>query len=239
MKHHPSSAPALTRGLQLLEQLALDGQSSLEKLAARNGWPKSSVLRCLQTLEQAGAVRQDPASKRWQALRRLQLLDGPAIGPLESARKKLPGIAERSGHCAELYQLKDGGLILFDRAEPESTEVTVKARIGFQRDLKEWEATALIAYAYAAELTLPDKVWCWKKGKKKKLSPEKRDQRMAAVREKGIAIDTDFNEFGIRRFAVAVLQDGKLAGVLAVAQRQTPRADSEIDLIQQTLQPPT
>lgn len=237
MKHDPSSAPALARGLTLLAQLAVDGQTSLEKLAARNGWPKSSVLRFLQTLEQAGAVKQDPASRRWRALQHLQALDAPNPGPLEMARNRLAVLAQLTGHCAELYRWKDGELSLMDRAEPETGEMMILARIGFRRDLNELDATALIAYAFSPDANVPEKVWAWKKGKKKKLSAEKRNQRLTETRESLLALDSDFNENGIRRFAVPVLHNEKLIGVLAVAQRQTPRADTETDLIKQTLQP--
>ena len=178
MKQPSIPAPALARGLQLLDQLAVDGQASLEKLAARNGWPKSSVLRFLQTLEQAGAVLQDPASRHWRALKHLQPLEPPSLPPLEQVRKQLPGLAQGTGHCAELYLWQGNRLRLIDRAEPDSGE---------------WRATSHVLEAARAN--------------------------------------------GIRRFAVPVLHENRLLGVLAVAQRQTPGADAETDFVTRILQP--
>jgi DNA-binding IclR family transcriptional regulator len=237
MKQTSIPAPALARGLQLLDQLAVDGQASLEKLAARNGWPKSSVLRFLQTLEQAGAVLQDPASRHWRALKHLQPLEPPSLPPLEQVRKQLPGLAQGTGHCAELYLWQENRLRLIDRAEPDSGEWRVRARIGFERNFAELDATALIVYAFDPESQAPDKVWGWKKGKRKKISAEKRVQRIEETRGRGLAVDADFNENGIRRFAVPVLHENRLLGVLAVAQRQTPGADAETDFVTRILQP--
>lgn len=237
MKQEGYPAPALARGLTLLEQLAVDGQSSLEKLALQNAWPKSSVLRCLQTLEAMEMVTQDQESKRWQALKRVKTLEDPTLPALESARKRLAFLADRTGHCAELYIWKETKLTLIDRAEPESVEVMVRARIGFQRGLEELDATALVAFAFDPHLEPPEKSWAWKKGKKKKLSPEKCDQRISKTRKQGLTVDSGFNEHGIRRFAIPVFSENRLAGVLAIAQRQTPRAEQEISLIKQTLHP--
>lgn len=238
MKRSTPAAPALARGLCLLDQLTVDGQASLEKLAARNQWPKSSVLRCLQTLESLSIVRQDPETRRWQALQRLQTLDSPILAPMEAARKRLPTLAEQTGHCAELYFLQDGTLTLMDRAEPESVEIMVRARIGFDRGMDELDSTALIAYAFSSELPVPEKVWVWKKGVRKVRTVEKRDRLISKTRTRAFSVDADFNEFGIRRFAIPILSGEKLLGVLAIAQRQTPKAETEFDFIQQTLQPP-
>ncbi|MGA0332415.1 MAG: helix-turn-helix domain-containing protein [Kiritimatiellia bacterium] len=237
MKQPAVSAPALARGILLLDQLAVDGQASLEKLAARNQWPKSSVLRCLQTLEQAGAVEQHPETKHWRALKQLQPLISPALEPMQQARNFLPGLAQGTGHCAELYAWQQGILELIDRAEPDFGDLLVRARIGSRRDLEELDATALILFAFAPDSQPPERVWVWKKGKKKSLSAEKRELRIAECRHQGWAVDQDFNENGIRRFAIPVWAQDRLTGVLAVAQRQTPAADRETDFILKTLLP--
>lgn len=237
MKQSPSSAPALDRGLRLLEQLAVDGQASLEALSARNEWPKSSVLRCLKTLEILGAAQQDPVSRRWRALQRMQKIDTPALPPLEHARKQLPLLAQQTGHCAELYGFSYGELTLIDRAEPESRDILIRARIGFNRDLRELDATALLVYAFCPDCKIPRRMWNWEKGEKKTLTSKKVRERVREAKASGSSADADFNEYGIRRFAVPVFQNADLVGILAVAQRQTHRADAEIEFITQTLQP--
>ncbi|MBD3314210.1 MAG: helix-turn-helix domain-containing protein [Chitinivibrionales bacterium] len=59
-----SGAPALTRGLMVLERLARHGASSLEHLSRATGLPKTSVLRLLAALEWHGAVVRNPHDKR-------------------------------------------------------------------------------------------------------------------------------------------------------------------------------
>ncbi|WFB36763.1 helix-turn-helix domain-containing protein [Kiritimatiellota bacterium B12222] len=235
MKQQSPPAPALARGIQLIEQLAVDGQATLEKLSAKNGWPKSSVLRCLQTLEQLKVVVQDQETLHWRTLQRLQPCDLPTLAPLERARKKLPLLAQQTDECTELYRYHEGQLQLIDRAEPDTGEMMVVARIGYQRKLDELDATALMVYAFDPHSVPPAKGWIWKKGKHKILSPEKRTQRIAAAQKKFFASDDHFNESGIRRFAIPVMHAQTLLGVLAVAQRQTPRADTQSDAIIQTL----
>jgi DNA-binding IclR family transcriptional regulator len=56
-------------------------------------------------------------------------------------------------------------------------------------------------------------------------------------------VDYDFNEYGIRRFAIPVFSQQELCGILAIAQRQTPGAKNEVSkirtLLSQTQPPPS
>lgn len=235
MEQDASSAPALARGIQLLEQLAVDGQMSLEQLAAKYNWPKSSVLRCLQTLESLGIVFQHPKTKHWSALRRLCSIEPKLDDGIKRLRDHLPGLANASGHCVEFYLVKDEGLFLFDRADPEMGEVTVQARIGYYRALIELDATSQITYAFSERHSPSTKMWVWSKGKKKMLSANERDTTIQVAHSNGLGVDSDFNESGIRRFAIPVFSEQRLDGVLAIAQRQTPRAESEVAKIRKLL----
>jgi len=235
MKHATSPAPALARGIHLLEHLAVDGQMSLEQLAARHNWPKSSVLRCLQTLESLGIVFQHPKTKHWSALKHLCSIEPKLDDGVKRLRDHLPGLANASGHCVEFYLLKDDGLFLFDRADPEIGEVTVQARIGYYRALIELDATSQIAYAFSEKHNPSAEMWVWSKGKKKIVSVNERDKTIQVAHSNGLGVDSDFNESGIRRFAIPVFSEQRLDGVLAIAQRQTPRAESEVTKIRNLL----
>lgn len=220
-------APALTRGLELLALLAADGQSSLEALARKTGWPKSSVWRYLQALEALCIVRQDPESKHWEALQTLKTIDQGHCPKLEKARRRLAVWAKDTHCCVELYHVREDRLILFDRAEPEDDIVSVRARIGFQRDLSELEATALIYFAFQSKRPPKGASWVWHEGRRLKIGDRAAHMRIDEVRKAGWARDNDFNEYGFRRFARPVFEDGRLVGVAAIAQRLTPLAERE------------
>lgn len=227
-------APALAKGLWLLEQLAVDGQLSLERIATRNGWPKSSTLRYLLTLEGIGAVRQNPDTRHWQALKALRPLSLPGHA-LRFFREKLPELAERSGHCAELYQVHSQQVKLIDRADPENSEIVVSARIGFERGLTELDSTAALYYAFTPAPPPSQTVWMWQNGEQIPLTASQRNERISRARNRSFAEDADFNEHGIRRFAVPLLNENQLQGILAIAQRQTPLAEKQVEQIRDTL----
>lgn len=224
-------APALTRGLRVLGLLAVDGQSSLEQLARKTGWPKSSVLRYLVALASSGVVAQNPTTKAWTARKILAPAPADLLAECADARQQLPGLAAITGHCAELYRFAEGKLVLIDRAEPEGTPVSVNARIGFVRDLGELDATAAVTFAFSADIAPPRRLFRWNGGERVTVSATGRDRVLADVRRTRQARDHDFNVHGIRRFAAPVFAANRFVGLLAVAQRQTPRAESEIPKI--------
>jgi DNA-binding IclR family transcriptional regulator len=228
-------APALARGITLLQQLTEDGQQPLEQLAARNQWPKSSVLRCLQTLEVLGAVKQDPASRHWKALAQLCRLEPPTHPFLSQMAEQLPFLAEKTGHCVELYSVKGSQVRLIDRADPANSEIVVQARVGSDRDLTELDATAALLYAFSS-LEPPQSVWYWSDGQKEPVPAVNRDRMIQRVRETRLSMDHAFNQHGIRRFAIPLLEKDTLIGLLAVAQRLTPAFRADAERIQTTLQ---
>ncbi|GHB92144.1 helix-turn-helix domain-containing protein [Cerasicoccus arenae] len=228
-------APALTRGLALLAILGRDGQSSLEALVRKTGWPKSSVWRYLQALESLGAVHQDDGSKLWEARQALRSVASLESLALEEARRILPVWAKEVKCCVELYRVGVASLVLIDRAEPEDEIVSIRARIGFQRDLEELEATVLIYFAFQ-NMVLPEaNTWVWDEGRKRKVDPSAAAMRINEARTFNWAQDNDFNEFGIRRFACPILDGDQLVGVIAIAQRQTPRAERDKLLLIETI----
>lgn len=236
MEHsEPYPAPALAKGLLLLEQLAVDGQASLEHLAQKNEWPKSSTLRYLQTLEQLGAVRRHPDTLHWHAEKALSPLSSRLPAELEKLRTMLPTLAEATGHCAELYRVDNRTLRLIDRAEPEDSEVRVNARIGFVRDLRELDATAGLFYALT-HTPPPSSVWYWQDGEKTPVSAETQQRILERIRETGRASDHAFNENGIRRHALPVFSGEDLTGILAVAQHLTPRFKADAQRIDTVLE---
>lgn len=211
----------------MLAILASDGRCSLESLAKKTSWPKSSILRYLQALEAYGAVSRSEDSKLWQARQKLCPIVPDASEVLERARTRIPKLANEVNCCVELYRLERNTLVLSDRAEPENELVSLRARIGFERNLQELDATSLIFFAFQETAMPSSGLWAWHEGRQKKVGARTAQQRIAVVRESGWALDNDFNEYGYRRFACPVLDGDALVGVLAIAQRLTPLAERE------------
>ena len=216
-------APALSRGLAVLRALATDGPQTLEQLARASGWPKSSLLRLLRSLAAFGAVRRDAATKRYHALLTLAPLGDRGPGLLEQAAPVLDALCAEAGQTTELYAWGDGALTMIDRREPEEALVSVRARIGFQRNLAEVEALSQVVHAFDESTALPGKPWAWRGGKRTTLSITATRKAVAEAKRRGVGIDLGVNEFGIRRYAAPLLSGDRLVGVLAIAQFCTPR----------------
>ncbi|OGV65152.1 MAG: hypothetical protein A3K19_26830 [Lentisphaerae bacterium RIFOXYB12_FULL_65_16] len=222
--------PGLKRGVAVLRLLEDGHPARLEDLAARSGLPRASLLRLLETLAAMGLVVRDPGSKRYRGLARVMpLSDGTA-----SWRAVLAGVlarlAEATGQTAEWYEPSSEGLVLTERAESALGQVHVRARVGFLRTwTEELESVACIGWAFhqPADSALPA-FWEWSaKGKQAKIPPKVAARRVAQARQSRFRMETNYNHNGVRRMAVAVLQKGKLRGVLALAQCFTPDADRQ------------
>jgi DNA-binding IclR family transcriptional regulator len=215
-------APALGRGLALLRKLVADGPCSLERLAGDTGWPKSSVLRLLTSLEAADVVARDPVTRRFRAIARLV----PAERHDQLRERWLAvsaSIAEDAGHTLELYRFVGGSLVMTDRHEPEDAAVSVKARIGFQRDLTELDALARIALALGVPRDhWPSDAWRWSAGRRLPLKPAQRSRLVSAAADAGAATDEEPNTHSVRRYAAAVLDQRKLVAAVALAQVCSP-----------------
>jgi DNA-binding IclR family transcriptional regulator len=216
-------APALTRGLALLRLLEQDGRCSLEQLVASSGFPKTSVLRLLASLEQAGAVGRDPLSKRYRALQRLVPCDEPDSRLRLGVAEVLPALAEATAATAELYVWGDT-MVMVDRCEAEGQQLRIQARIGFRRDLSELDALGQIACVWGGHAPAPQ-AWAYVAGRPKRLSLARRRELLTVARAHGVARDNDLNGYGVLRLAAPLLAaDGSLLGALAIARSWVPDA---------------
>lgn len=216
-------APALSRGLQLLALLNREGLCSLERLSRGTGWPKSSVVRLLASLDQAGAIRRDPASKRYQAIMRLVPLV-PEQDLLRSiSAPHLLRMASSLGHTIELHAYHERGLTMVDRCEPEDCEVRLRARIGWNRDLAEFDALTQVVVAFDSRQAKRP-TWYWNQhAKRQSLKRAELEQTTQKILRRHLARDLGINDNGVRRYAAPVLgSERQLRGVLVVAQVCTP-----------------
>lgn len=223
----PDPSPALTRGLALLQRLGQDGPSSLEQLARRTAWPKTSVLRLLTSLEGFGAVTRDPDDLRYRAALRLVPFAPVADDLRDRAAAAMKALGRTTGHTAEVLAFDGRELSLIDRCEPEQREVYVRARIGWRPDAKEAFALTLVLLAFGLrdEKTWPKPAaaWYWKNGRRVPFARAALKKWVARVRGERFAVCLHPNANGVRRYVAPVFSaQGVLWGALSLAAINAP-----------------
>lgn len=220
-----SPAPALDRGIEILEWLQNKEGANLEDLAANLKIPKSSALRFLTTLEQRGIVSRDPQNKSYRCRKVLVPLYQDTEEQIFQIRRALENLCLKSKRTAEYYRPEPGGARMVERLDPSNQEVRILAGVGFFRDwTPELESVAVInlAYAPAPQLTHRALYYPGREGPKTPLSLTQAQARIAKAKKMEILSDQYFNNFGVRRMACPVFREEKLVGILALAEHFIP-----------------
>ncbi len=232
-------APALQRGIELIRRLQDGNPRTLEALARECALPKSSLLRLLTTLEQSFVVRRDPITKDYVAIASLMPIHGPENRRSIQVSDALTRLSSLWGHTAEWWVPGGDGLSISDRKEPENTEVRVIARIGYTRGWNgELDAIALLARGHIK----PDGVKLsgnWEHaegGQQRALNQRECLEKVEKVQRQGWAADVHYNPNGVRRIASAVVHEGELLGVIALAMSYSPRLSSSEDRMMKSLE---
>jgi DNA-binding IclR family transcriptional regulator len=125
------AAPALEKGLDLLEALAAQpGDRSQADLARDLGRSPSEIFRMLNCLERRGYIQKDPASGHYRLTLRLYELahtHTPVDHLLHAAEQPLRDLARRIRESAHLSVLSDGKLLVLSQVESQNrTRVSVE-----------------------------------------------------------------------------------------------------------------
>lgn len=222
-------APALARGLDVLLLLSNSGSLSLEKLSLASRIPKASLLRILQTLELKGLVERDPIDKHYT--NKVFFFSASASKDfMLSLPPFLKNLSMKTDRTVEFYSPERESLKITARSECGSRMITVKANLGFRRELDgELEAVARIGHVFGSfsNCKFSKKLWQYKNGKKKKITISQYKEQIEKVKSEKIAFDIEFNSNGVRRSAAPIFQNGKFAGVIALAENFFPNCDKE------------
>jgi Transcriptional regulator len=215
-----SSAPALTRGLEIVRLLAEENPLSLERIAASLSIPKASALRLLNTLQDMGILLRR-SDKRYEALWKL----APVQSHLDSFRSQLEprmqALTMETGSTVEWYEPKADGMQLILQKNPEK-ELCVIARPGFLRDWHtEFEAVIRLGHAFADQApTLESSEYYSQNGLLEAVDTPFIQQAIQSIKAEPSTYDSAFNTNGVRRFAVAAFapETNQFLGVLAIAE---------------------
>ncbi|HPO90992.1 MAG TPA: helix-turn-helix domain-containing protein [Victivallales bacterium] len=222
-------APALARGLDLIEFLSESEPLTLERLSEKLSIPKASLLRLLETLELKGYVEKNPKNKEYMA-KTIIIPTFIEKNLREKINKLLNDLSEKTLRTVEFYIPDKNGLKIAFRKECEIKNITVKAKIGFKRSLdSEFEAVTRIAHAFADSLKTQyyDKMWIYNSGQIKKINKEDYEEFVKTTKKERIAIDFEFNSNGVRRTAAPIFEDKNLIGIIALAENFYPNCDED------------
>jgi len=223
-------APALTRGLEILRRLNVDGPSTLGQIARTHGWPKSSTARLLVALERAGTIVRESLDGRFRAAVALVPIAAADDALRSWSGTPLVKLCQACRHTVELYAYRDGRLTMVDRSDPEEAEVRVWARIGWEPDPTELTALTQLRLVYgggAARTSKRKPFWAWRKGQRRPLNDKALKTLLDRVRRDRFAACLDRNPNGVVRYAIPVLGPrDELQGIVSIAATP-PRLDAK------------
>jgi DNA-binding IclR family transcriptional regulator len=130
------SAPALEKGLDILELLAgRDGKRSLTAIADELGRSKSEIFRMIAVLVQRGYLGRDPITDEFALTNRLFdiALRTPRVHDLLSeAVPAMTRLAQETGHSPHLVVLQGGETVVV-AAVPGRSDMSFTLRLGYRR----------------------------------------------------------------------------------------------------------
>jgi DNA-binding IclR family transcriptional regulator len=198
-----SPAPALSRGLSLVEALdAAPKGLTLTQLSEAIDSPKNSTLRLIQALVEQGWAVRDPATLRVRLTPKVQRLGHPRSGDLSLSECALPVMRElrdQSGETVQLGILVENEVVIIEKQEsrlPVRIGVDVglrlalhdnaagKVLLAFQPEPDRTRILAGLSFTATTSHTITDR--------------DEFRKHSERVREQGYAIDLDENFAGIR-----------------------------------------
>ena len=202
-------APALGRGLQLLDLLVRRPHATLEDLVRATAWPRSSLFRLLASLERNGLAQRD-ATRRWRACAVLTTIgDGPSI----DAWRDAPAALARRGARGELWRFTDDGAVLLATAEPADWAMRSAIQPPWRADPQELLAPVQLWWAHRATRP-PGRSWYMHERRRQWLSAAATAQLIDRVRLAPLAECIARNHNALRRTAAVLHGSGQALGAL-------------------------
>lgn len=216
-----ATAPALERGLAVLEAIARSrGGLTLSQLTRYLDLPKSSAFCLLRTLEQCGYVFRDHDTGKYSVSLRVCNLANLAlngIGLREKARPHLRRLSEESRLTVHMGILENGSCLLIEKVTPAGV-YPIATWVGKHLSLHCTAiGKAIGAYLPEDELAVLLREQGFMRHNENTICSMKRlKQDLAAVRQRGYAMDDEEEEISIRCIGAALFEGGKVVGGLSL-----------------------
>ncbi len=234
-------APALQRGLLILELLK-DGKSrSLEEIAGTLKFPKSSVIRLMETLARMFYVARDEATKLYTTKVALFPQTQRQSKFREVVQEHLETLAKELNMTVEWFTPQQDHMLLTQRCENTNSSVCIRAQLGHERTYwGEFDAISRIAHKVRkpkGSKKKYEKCWKYKKGDQIQISSQNITQGIASIGDDIVTIDDEYNPNGIRRMAKGIRDiDGSLFGILSIPEHYNPKSEAirkiRLDMLQ-------
>lgn len=216
-----STAPALERGLAILEALAKSrGGLTLSQLTRYLDLPKSSAFCLLRTLEQAGYIFRDPDSGKYSVSLRICQLANLAlngIGLREKARPLLRRLCEETRLTVHMAILEHGSCVLIEKMSPSGV-YPIATWVGKQLDLHCTAIGKAIA-AYLPEDTLTDLLreqGLLRHNENTICSIARLKRELALVRERRYSLDDEEEEISVRCIGAPLFDGSTVVGAMSL-----------------------
>lgn len=221
--------PALAQGLLLLSQLRPDKEYSIDDLLEKSNMARSSLYRCLETLQLLHYLEKNLSANTWSC--QVQLIPSSQSDALDHYRLKqlMQEIADLSQSTAEWYRLEKDKAVLVHQIQSTTAEIQIHAQPGFERNYKyELDIVSLLAFASGiADFNTLQKTVIWVDNQKKNISKSKAKTIIDDLKPEYIGEDLSYNDNGVMRFAILVQStENHTLGVLALAANFRPSASN-------------
>lgn len=230
------SAPALERGLTILETLAKSrGGLTLSQITRYLHLPKSSVFTLLRTFEQFGYLYRDPESGKYSVSLRICTLANMALNGIslrEQARPYLKRLCEDTKLTVHMAVLEHGSCVLIEKISPAPSS-SVATWIGKQLSL---HCTALgkAMAAYLPEEQVDAIVrehGLLRHNENTICSHRRLKQELQAVKQRGYALDDEEEEIGVRCMGAAILNGSTPIGSLSIVGSTTDITSDNLEAL--------
>jgi len=194
LRQTASLAPALERGLNILELLATKTEGfTFKEILTNFNIPRPSLFRLLKELQKRRYVRQEPNTKRYQLGFKILNLSTTILAGLDlrtQARPFLQKLMKVTGETVELVLLHESELLHIDKFET-SQSIRIFAQIGSRYPTLHASAHGKVFLAYMRE---EDREKIVKRGLKKITentitNKQKFRKKMEEICKKGYAFD--------------------------------------------------
>lgn len=222
MEHsEKSSAPALERGLSILEALARSrGGLSLSQITRYLSLPKSSVFCLLKTLEQCGYIFRNPDSGKYTVSLRISSLANLALGGTnlrDQARPFLRRLCEETKLTVHMAILEHGSCVLIEKITPTGNP-PVASWIGKRLSLH-CTAVGKAVAAYLPEdqlMNILQEHGLLRHNENTICSVKKLRQDLELVRQRRYSLDDQEEEISVRCIGVPLFEGQTAIGALSL-----------------------
>lgn len=214
------SAPALERGLRLIECLAESNDGlSFTELKNRLNIPKPSLVRFIHVLWKNNYINK--TDRKYKLGYKMLSLSSELLGKIDLRTKAYPylkQLMEQTNETIELEIFDGKSLIVIEKIESEES-VRLFSQVGDRFEHLHASAPGKIVLAYTGLLTEYIKnTKLLKITEKTIINLNVLEQQLAGIRNKGYAFDDQEIRMGIRRISAPVFDlHGKLAAVIDIA----------------------